>query len=128
GQPVNANWRPTHVLRHPSGYVNSIEFASDGRRLMSATVPDHSAWVWDLEGAGRLVVGPLSHDAAPAWLVLSEDGRRAVTATESGIVRVWDARTGSPLSGAMRHPMAIEHLRFAPDDPRVVLTSHAGPP
>jgi dipeptidyl aminopeptidase/acylaminoacyl peptidase len=87
------------------------------------------AWIWDLS-TRRRTAGPLSHrfkegqgstpSAQVAW---SPDGR--LLATEAGssvwgspvtsVVRVWDARSGQPVTPAVSFDTAVFGLAFSPD-------------
>ena len=59
----------------------------------------------------------------------SPDGGRVITASHDGTARVWDARTGRPItpaSGAMGHAIAVRDACFSPDGGRVATAGYDG--
>jgi WD40 repeat protein len=63
------------------------------------------------------------HDAQLSSVQFSPDGLRVVTASEDSTARVWDARTGEPLSEAMRHESKLFSALFSPDGQSVITAS-----
>jgi WD40 repeat protein len=53
----------------------------------------------------------------------SPDGTRVVTASADHTARVWDARTGKPLTEPLAHQDAVRVAAFSPDGTRVVTAS-----
>lgn len=64
---------------------------------------------------------PLRHGAVVNSLLLSADGRRALTAADDGKVRIWDLRSGRVLT-TLVHPLKVTEAAFAADE-RFVLTT-----
>jgi WD40 repeat protein len=56
----------------------------------------------------------------------SPDGRRVVAASADYSARVWDAETGTPLTGPLRHGAGVASASFSPDGRRVVTGSRQG--
>jgi serine/threonine protein kinase len=56
----------------------------------------------------------------------SPDGQRVVTASDSNTARVWDARTGQPLTEPLMHNSFVLSAQFSPDGQRVVTASADG--
>ncbi|HUD49225.1 MAG TPA: protein kinase [Candidatus Baltobacteraceae bacterium] len=50
----------------------------------------------------------------------SPDGKRILTASEDGTVRVWDARSGELLTGLLRDSHKVNSAQFSPDGTRIV--------
>jgi WD40 repeat protein len=63
---------------------------------------------------------PMRHGAPLTTLVLSADGRRAVTAADDGKARIWDLQSGRVLA-TLIHPLKVTVAAFAADE-RFVLT------
>jgi tetratricopeptide (TPR) repeat protein len=53
----------------------------------------------------------------------SPDGMRVVTASYDKTARIWDARTGLPLTEPLRHKDVVYSAKFSPDGSRVVTAS-----
>jgi len=56
----------------------------------------------------------------------SPDGGRMVTASSDGSARVWDARTGLPLTEPLKHAKSVRDAQFSPDGKRIVTASNDG--
>jgi WD40 repeat protein len=52
--------------------------------------------------------------------VFSPDGRRVVVCGQDHAARVWDAATGEPLTGPLRHEGTVIHAAFSPDGVRLL--------
>jgi len=64
---------------------------------------------------------PMRHGAAVNIVVLSADGRRAVTAADDGKARIWDLQTGRVLA-TLIHPLKVTVAAFAADEAFVLTT------
>jgi WD40 repeat protein/serine/threonine protein kinase len=118
--------------------VRAGEFSPDGRSF--AAIGDAgefvaNGWVWDMETRQRRA-GPLPHRSERgqgsilrAGLAWSPDGRAVATAASSrwgshafATVRVWDARTGRPITPELPYDTSVFTLDFSPDS-RSLLTA-----
>jgi dipeptidyl aminopeptidase/acylaminoacyl peptidase len=54
----------------------------------------------------------------------SPDGQRVVTASYDRTARVWDARTGQPVTEPLRHERGVWSAQFSPDGQLVLTTSY----
>jgi WD40 repeat protein/predicted Ser/Thr protein kinase len=125
----------TSPLRH-RGCVPSAQFSPDGHMVVTAS-SDHTARVWDA-GTGNPITDPLEHDLSVSSACFSPDGLRVVTAcgfdwadyaaATNGYARVWDARTGKPLTEPLWHEYAVVSAEFSPDGRRVVTASGTNEP
>lgn len=87
------------------------------RRLLSALIHRNFA----------LPVGqPLRHDRRVWYAELSLDGRCVVTASLDLTARVWNTRTGEPMTPPLAHAFAVRAAHFSPDG-RSVVTLGDGP-
>jgi WD40 repeat protein/serine/threonine protein kinase len=64
---------------------------------------------------------PMRHGAALNTLVLSTDGRRAVTAADDGKARIWDLQSRRLLT-TLIHPLKVTVAAFAADESFVLTT------
>ncbi|HEY6888827.1 MAG TPA: WD40 repeat domain-containing protein, partial [Solirubrobacter sp.] len=102
-------------LRVPDGFIYALRFSPDGRTLFAVigngvgtAVRRFDAWTGRPLGREQLVVG---HGLAT--LMLTRDGRRAVTTSESGPTVIRDARSLRPLR---RLPIGAATAALSPDD------------
>jgi WD40 repeat protein len=56
----------------------------------------------------------------------NDQGRRVLTASDLGIVHVWDAKTGEKLIEIQAHDPRVIFAAFSPDGERIVSASHDG--
>src|SRR5262249_16612232 len=86
-------------MSHPDN-VTALIFSSDGARLL--TTSSNVATVWDVEKSTRLL--EIKHEARLSLAAcFSPDGRKLLTATETGVARVYDSRTGQALTPPLSH-------------------------
>jgi WD40 repeat protein/serine/threonine protein kinase len=126
GQPLG------EPLKHAGGVI-SAEFSPEGKRIVTAS-RDGTARVWDAQTGQPLATPPIlatgrveypgGRDAGfVSSARFSPDGKRIVTASNSGRVRVWDAQSGQPLTEPMKHsPYVI--AQFSPDGKRLLTASY----
>jgi WD40 repeat protein len=90
---------PGYSVQSPLGDVWSLAFSPDGTRL-AAAVGDHAsgmAQVWDV-ATGQPLAVLQGHRHRVTGIAYSPDGRRLVTSSHDGSLRLWDAETGAELS------------------------------
>jgi hypothetical protein len=97
-----------------------FSFSRDGTRVI---VGGESASVWDVS-SGQSLTPTFYHDEFNDWRMglarglpvpavdFSIDGLRVATAGADGTARVWDARSGEPLSEWLRHHDSAERSRM----------------
>jgi WD40 repeat protein/serine/threonine protein kinase/tetratricopeptide (TPR) repeat protein len=110
-------------LKH-SGWVSSVQFSPDGKRVVTASF-DGTARVWDAQ-TGQPLTEPLKHTTNVWSAQFSPDGKRVVTASGDGTARVWDAQTGQLLTEPLKNTTNVCSARFSPDGKRVVTASGDG--
>src|SRR5262249_24318729 len=117
--------RALHQFRGHEGWVNSVVFAADGRRLVSAS-NDKTVRVWDL--ATRKELRRLDESHSVMALALAPDGKTLATTVfyprhtaplPRTTVRLRDAATGKELRH-FRADLPIFDLVFAPDSKTLV--------
>jgi WD40 repeat protein len=131
------------IAIHNGGPVMTAVFSPDGTRVVTAGLggPISSGLstvrIWDAT-TGAPVGHLITHDQAVSAAVFNPDGTRIVTAVFSpdgtrivtagydDMARVWDARTGEPLSPPLRHRDVVRCAAFSPDGTRVVTSSADG--
>jgi WD40 repeat protein len=92
------------ILRGHTGYIGSMAFSPDGTRIVAGGGEDrdHRALVWDAR-TGAILLDLKGHESDVWRVAFSPDGTRIVTGGgygepgSPGEVKVWDARTGTPV-------------------------------
>jgi WD40 repeat protein len=94
-----------------------------------------SAKLYDVQTGERVTEGPRQNEHGVSAVALSRDGLRIATGGMDGVVRVWDARTGEPLTPPLVHSVggkiasdsqAVNHVAFSPDSSLVASSSSDG--
>jgi WD40 repeat protein len=104
-------------------WLRSAQFSSDGTRIVA--IGGDFARVWDAR-SGRAVTGPMKHGVFVQSAQFNPDGRRIVTASNSGTAQLWDAQTGQPINSPLQHQNAVNSAQFSPDGTRIVTASLDG--
>lgn len=97
-QPADSVFFPSHRVLVKPGAPTTIIDLTTGKEL------------------GRLV----GHFCTPSAVAVSADGTRIATADQTGLIRLWDAKTLRPLNDAPGHRSPIEHAQLSPDGKRVL--------
>ncbi len=77
--------------------------------------PRDFAWHALWERATRQIAPLYGHERNVRALAMSPDGMTLASSDEIGLVRLWDARTGSPISVLKGHTLSISRLVFSAD-------------
>lgn len=105
----------------PGGPVSMLAISTNGRRAVSASMFSPMS-VWDVDGG--TILGTLIHQSSAArmspvtrmsgvvtGLEVTQDGRRAVTASRDSTLRIWDLESGQIVHRLAGHSDAV--LRMA---------------
>jgi WD40 repeat protein/serine/threonine protein kinase len=110
-----------HRLEHP-GRILSVRFSPDDKMLVSASSRG-TAMIWAVE-SGRLLAGPLKHDAGIWFAQFSRQGEKVVTASLDRTAKIWSS--SGELLATLQHRAPVEYAEFSPDGARVVTASGDG--
>jgi WD40 repeat protein len=123
GEPV--------VLARGSGFATIFQavFSPDGTQVAATAFNRYYARVWDADGGEPI---RLVHERGPRGLgnpiavVFSPDGKRVVTGSGNGLVRVWDADGSGEPTVLRGHRGFVVGAVFSPDGSRFVTTGDDG--
>ena len=102
-----------------TGWVESVEWSPDGKRLASAGGGDASVRVWDAL-AGEELLSLTGHTGSVGAVAWSPDGKRLASAGGGDAwVRVWDMQTGEELLSLTGHTGWVGAVAWSPDGGRL---------
>jgi WD40 repeat protein len=120
--------------------VGRVEFSPDGRRLLAGPLNNIDAdndrggilRIWDISSSTQ--VGEPLQDSVQRTVCfrLSPDGTRIATGgirrfgEQTGLFRLWDGATGSPIGSSFRVDSKVVSLNFSPDGQRIVVLTELG--
>jgi WD40 repeat protein len=139
GDSVNEERGSRHVIIHDAretvgkytvrfpGIVHYLLISPNGR-LLAAAGDLGNIWVWEMDRKKLHLSDPLMHGASYiVYMEFSPDSRRLVTVGNHA--RVWDIRTGMPLTPLLvhvrrgRNPAHVTHATFDSTGRRIATTS-----
>src|SRR5205823_476073 len=109
------------TLKGHTGFVTSVVFSADGKRLASASV-DKTVKVWDARTC-RTALPLKGHTNFVTSVVFSADGQRLASASSDWTVKVWDAQTGQEALTLKGHTHLVTSVVFSPDGQRLASAS-----
>ncbi|GAA3455626.1 WD40 repeat domain-containing serine/threonine protein kinase [Dactylosporangium matsuzakiense] len=110
-----ATGRCLHVLPGKGTRRAATAIGADGRTVVCPSHTGASLWVTDVR-TRELKHMLLGHDGPVRAVLLSADGRRAVSAADDATVRVWDVATGRGTAVLPGHDGPVTALAAVPGD------------
>ncbi len=84
--------------------------------LLDQCPADLRGWEWHyLKRLRYSTVSPLRHDSPVLSVAFSPDGQYVATATQAGVVRVWQAKNGQLCQRWPAHQLSAHSVVFSPD-------------
>jgi WD40 repeat protein len=115
--------REVAPLRSP--VFHAAAFAPDGRFVLTGSVYDNAARLWDA-ATGREVIAFRGHTAPILALAFSADGRQVLTGSRDRTAKLWDTATGQEVRTFRGHAADVAAVAFAPDGRSVLTGSFDG--
>jgi WD40 repeat protein len=111
--------KPLDPLRGHSGWVTTLAFHPDGKRLLSA-----DSWgrltCWDFADAKSLWSVEKAHDGWLRSLSVSADGNHVATGGDDGKVRLWSCADGKSVRDFAGHTEEVHSVAIHPDGKSLV--------
>ncbi len=111
-ETLQETWFPGEYLN-----VTVLKFSPDSRRLVSSGI-ESIIRLWDIER--QLELASIPNETKPTW---STDGRYLITATETGILRAYEAANGRKVREFRGHSGPITYLDFTSRGDRFISSS-----
>jgi WD40 repeat protein len=99
--------------------INSIEFCSDGEKLLSGS-RDSTSKIWNLKTGAIIFNKKVNAKAVKANF--SSNGSLFVTFADT-LISVWNTETGDHLVNCIGHKKSISHTIFSSDNKELITTS-----
>jgi WD40 repeat protein/tRNA A-37 threonylcarbamoyl transferase component Bud32 len=114
--------RGAATLRGHAGWVNSVAFSPDGKRIVSGSA-DRTVKVWDAETVQE-ILSFLGNGGSVISVAFSPDGKRIVSGGNDKLVRVWDAETGQEKLTLKGHANLVNSVAISAGGNRIVSGSY----
>ena len=100
-------------------YAETVAFSHDSKYIATASL--RSVKIYDL--AKRECVAELPCDGLVKSITFSPDGKYVVIASGGNTARIWNIKTGSPMTEPLKHNNIVEHAMFSHNGKYVITAS-----
>ncbi len=115
------------VLLGHSGWVTSLATSSENPNMILSGSRDKTLIVWELNGAdGNFGFAKKSlhgHNHHVEDVVISSDGKFAISASWDKTLRLWNLKTGQTTRRFVGHTKDVMSVSFSPDNRQIVSAS-----
>ncbi len=102
---------PLRTFTGHKDHVFSVAFSPDGKTVASSS--KESVRLWNTQGEEHLR-SVITHIAI-LDVAFSPDGKTLASGNEDGPVRLWDTKTGKPITTLIGHKGEVSNVAFSPD-------------
>jgi serine/threonine protein kinase/WD40 repeat protein len=111
-------------LSHEDG-ITWVGFNKAGDKLLTCS-EDFSAMLWDVS-SGRVLAGPMLHRYQVRCAAFNRTEELIATAGWDGMVQIWEAKTGEPVTPPFDFDDALDFVQFTHDGKGIIAgTSNRG--
>jgi WD40 repeat protein len=103
------------------GPVYGVNFNPEDPTLVASFSRDRTAVIWDVDSGEP--IAELKHDEAVTTAAFDRKGKRLVTGSPTGSVRIWEWRTGTILGVLRMHGDYVNAAEFSPDGSLIATAS-----
>ena len=108
------------ITRHAQGAA--VDITPNGEKIVSASHPNNTCIMWDAD-TGKLVKTFFGHSDAVNSIVITPDGKRAVSASNDKTCILWDTETGKALKTLSGHTAIVNYISVTPNGKTAVSAS-----
>ncbi len=103
------------------GFITSLAFSSDGKRIVSAS-RDGTVRIWNALSGKEIL--KLDSETVKLFAAFSPDGKQIVVDNlKKEIVQIWDTATGEEILSLVGHTAYVSSAAFSPDGTWIVSAS-----
>ncbi|KAG0307672.1 hypothetical protein BGZ97_000321 [Linnemannia gamsii] len=114
-----ATWKVVGTLKGHDDYIGSVEFSTDGQRIVSGSA-DKTVRLWDIVSSENPLLIMEGHAATVNSVAFSPCGKHVASASDDKTVRVWSTETGTCLFVLNGHEDDVNGVEYSPDGHRIV--------
>ncbi|MEE0268135.1 MAG: TIR domain-containing protein [Bacteroidales bacterium] len=103
------------------GYVYSVAYSPDGRRIISGS-SDETIKIWDAN-TGQYLKTLEGHLDGVTSVAYSPDGTKIISGSDDGTIKIWDINTGQCLKTLEGHPGWVYSVAYSPDGAKIISAS-----
>ena len=101
------------------GLAARVAWSPDGRTIAVQNAYDPTLDLLDAQSLEPIRLWKHGHNGLVWSVAFSPDSQRILTASEDGIVRVWDVATGERLHDLVGHGNHVLYAAYSPDNKRI---------
>jgi tetratricopeptide (TPR) repeat protein len=102
-----------NTLKGHEGWVNSVGFSPDGKKLASGS-GDQTIKIWDVT-TGKVLNTLKGHEGSVWSVGFSPDGKQLASGSVDNTIKIWDVTTGKVLNTLKGHESWVRSVGFSPD-------------
>jgi WD40 repeat protein len=115
-----SNGHCLHTFKGYVGNVHALNISPSGKHIICSS--DKYLKVWNLYSRVELP-DPIGHGSAVNTMVVTPNGRQAISASENGIIKVWDLDTRTEVFNIKGHDYRLNALAVTPNSRQLISSS-----